>query len=69
MEDLQKDVPLSVARSGVIGVLCLSRPGRDCGHVDRDRITTFGVAAGSWVAVFPGTPDRLFGMSYDFHGT
>jgi hypothetical protein len=24
------------------------------------------VALGSWVAVFPGTLDRLFGLSYDF---
>jgi len=32
-------------------------------------LTTFWVALGSWVAVFPGTLERLFGLSYDFHGT
>jgi amino acid transporter len=29
-------------------------------------LTTFWVALGSWVAVFPGTLERLFGISYDF---
>jgi amino acid transporter len=32
-------------------------------------LCTFWVALGSWVAVFPGTLERLFGISYDFHGT
>jgi glutamate:GABA antiporter len=32
-------------------------------------LTTFWVALGSWVAVFPGTLEKLFGLSYDFHGT
>jgi amino acid transporter len=27
------------------------------------------VALGSWVAVFPGTLDRLFGLDYDFEET
>jgi glutamate:GABA antiporter len=30
---------------------------------------TFWVALGSWVAVFPGTLEKLFGLSYDFKGT
>jgi amino acid transporter len=32
-------------------------------------LITFGVALGSWVAVFPGALEKLFGLSYDFHGT
>jgi glutamate:GABA antiporter len=32
-------------------------------------LTTFWVALGSWVAVFPGTLERLFGIDYDFKGT
>jgi amino acid transporter len=32
-------------------------------------LCTFWVALGSWVAVFPGTLEKLFGLSYDFHGT
>jgi amino acid transporter len=32
-------------------------------------LITLGVALGSWVAVFPGTLEKLFGLSYDFHGT
>jgi glutamate:GABA antiporter len=32
-------------------------------------LITFWVALGSWVAVFPGTLEKLFGISYDFHGT
>jgi amino acid transporter len=32
-------------------------------------LVTFWVALGSWVAVFPGTLEPLFGLSYDFHGT
>jgi glutamate:GABA antiporter len=29
-------------------------------------LTTFWVALGSWVAVFPGTLEQLFGIDYDF---
>jgi glutamate:GABA antiporter len=29
-------------------------------------LTTFWVALGSWVAVFPGTLEKLFGISYNF---
>jgi glutamate:GABA antiporter len=29
----------------------------------------FWSALGSWVAVFPGTLEKLFGIDYDFHGT
>jgi glutamate:GABA antiporter len=29
-------------------------------------LTTFWVALGSWVAVFPGTLEELFGLGYDF---
>jgi hypothetical protein len=32
-------------------------------------ITTLWVALGSWVAVFPGTLEGLFGLKYDFRGT
>jgi amino acid transporter len=32
-------------------------------------LTTFWVALGSWVAVFPGTLEKLFGLQYDFKGT
>jgi glutamate:GABA antiporter len=32
-------------------------------------LVTGWVALGSWVAVFPGTLERLFGLSYDFHET
>jgi len=32
-------------------------------------LTTFWTALGSWVAVFPGTLEKLFGIDYDFHGT
>jgi hypothetical protein len=32
-------------------------------------ISTFWVALGSWVAVFPGTLESLLGVSYDFKGT
>jgi glutamate:GABA antiporter len=31
-------------------------------------LVTFWVALGSWVAVFPGTLEKLFGIDYDFHG-
>src|SRR5439155_1481928 len=30
-------------------------------------LITAWVALGSWVAVFPGTLEKLFGVSYDFH--
>jgi glutamate:GABA antiporter len=32
-------------------------------------LTTFWVALGSWVAVFPGTLEKLFGIDYDFKDT
>ena len=32
-------------------------------------LSTAWVALGSWVAVFPGTLERLFGLDYDFRGT
>jgi len=32
-------------------------------------VTTFWVALGSWVAVFPGTLESLLGVDYDFFGT
>jgi amino acid transporter len=32
-------------------------------------LITFGVALGSWVAVFPGVLEKLFGLNYDFFGT
>jgi glutamate:GABA antiporter len=32
-------------------------------------LTTFWVALGSWVAVFPGTLEKLFGIDYDFNET
>lgn len=32
-------------------------------------LTTFWVALGSWVAVFPGTLERLFGVEYAFRDT
>jgi amino acid transporter len=32
-------------------------------------LITFWVAIGSWVAVFPGVLEKLFGLSYDFKGT
>lgn len=32
-------------------------------------VVTAWAALGSWVAVFPGTLEPLFGVDYDFHGT
>ena len=32
-------------------------------------LITFWIALGSWVAVFPDTLERLFGVGYDFKGT
>jgi amino acid transporter len=32
-------------------------------------LITVGVALGSWVAVFPGVLEKLFGLGYDFYGT
>jgi amino acid transporter len=32
-------------------------------------LTTFWVALGSWVATFPGTLEKLFGIDYDFKET
>ena len=43
-------------------------PGGNKGLVAAGVITTLWVALGSWVAVFPGTLERLFGISYDFKG-
>jgi amino acid transporter len=44
-------------------------PGGPAGMWIAGGLITFWVALGSWVAVFPGTLERLFGISYDFHGT
>ncbi|MDP9344721.1 MAG: APC family permease, partial [Actinomycetota bacterium] len=41
-------------------------PGGNAGMVAAGVMTTFWVALGSWVAVFPGTLEKLFGLSYDF---
>ena len=32
-----------------------------------DGLTTLWVGLGSWVAVFPGTLEKLFGFGYDLH--
>ncbi|MGZ4277009.1 MAG: APC family permease [Solirubrobacteraceae bacterium] len=39
------------------------------GIIAAGAITTFWVALGSWVAVFPGTLERLFGLDYNFKDT
>ena len=44
-------------------------PGGDLGIWISTVLITVGVALGSWVAVFPGTLEKLFGLSYDFNGT
>jgi len=44
-------------------------PGGTRGMWIASGLITFWVALGSWVAVFPGTLEKLFGISYDFHGT
>jgi amino acid transporter len=44
-------------------------PWGNTGIVVAGALSTLWVALGSWVAVFPGTLEKLFGLSYDFHGT
>ncbi len=44
-------------------------PGGTLGMWIATVLITVGVALGSWVAVFPGTLEKLFGLSYDFRGT
>jgi glutamate:GABA antiporter len=44
-------------------------PGGRRGLAIATALITFWVALGSWVAVFPGTLEKLFGLQYDFHGT
>jgi amino acid transporter len=44
-------------------------PGGKAGVAIATTMATAWVALGSWVAVFPGTLERLFGLKYDFHGT
>jgi amino acid transporter len=44
-------------------------PGGTAGMWIAGGLITFWVALGSWVAVFPGTLEHVFGLSYDFHGT
>ncbi len=41
-------------------------PGGTAGMLAAGIITTFWVALGSWVAVFPGTLEQLFGLDYAF---
>jgi amino acid transporter len=41
-------------------------PGGDRGMWAIGAIITFWVALGSWVGVFPGTLEKLFGLSYNF---
>ena len=41
-------------------------PGGKAGMLAAGIITTFWVALGSWVAVFPGTLEKLFGVDYAF---
>jgi amino acid transporter len=44
-------------------------PGGERGIWAATILSTVWVALGSWVAVFPGTLERLFGIEYDFRGT
>ena len=44
-------------------------PGDKAGMWVAAGLTTFWTALGSFVAVFPGVLERLFGISYDFHDT
>jgi len=44
-------------------------PGGAWGMWAATELITFRVAVGSWVAVFPGTLERLFGLEYDFVDT
>jgi amino acid transporter len=44
-------------------------PGGDRGMTIAVGLITFWVALGSWVAVFPGTLEKLVGLDYNFHDT
>jgi hypothetical protein len=44
-------------------------PGGPAGMWIACGLIIFWTALGSWVAVFPGTLEKLFGIAYDFHGT
>jgi amino acid transporter len=44
-------------------------PGGKAGITVSTALITFWVALGSWVAVFPGTLEKLLGISYDFKST
>jgi hypothetical protein len=44
-------------------------PGGRAGIATATALITFWVALGSWVAVFPGTLEKLFGISYNFRST
>lgn len=44
-------------------------PGGPAGIWIATAVITLGVALGSWVSVFPGTLEKLFGLNYDFYGT
>ena len=44
-------------------------PGKDRNMGIAAALTTFWVALGSWVAVFPGTLEKLVGIDYDFKDT
>jgi amino acid transporter len=44
-------------------------PGGDWGIKVAGYLITFWVALGSWVAVFPGTLEKLFGIDYNFKDT
>jgi glutamate:GABA antiporter len=44
-------------------------PGGNNGMLVVSVLTTLWVALGSWVAVFPGTLEKAFGLSYDFRDT
>lgn len=44
-------------------------PGPDWAIVAGGALCTFWVALGSWVAVFPGTLESVFGLDYDFKDT
>lgn len=41
-------------------------PGGDRGMLISTVLATFFAALGSWVAVFPGTLEQLFGLEYNF---
>jgi amino acid transporter len=44
-------------------------PGGTAGMWIASGLIIFWTALGSWVAVFPGTLERVFGIDYDFHAT